>query len=92
MFAAPASVWLRLNIGLILFFVSLGFINIYVAYNYTTETWAFFKVFGVMGIKFVFILGVVWYLSRYMIEIEDADEKNQNDLPKQKLDVMKEKE
>jgi intracellular septation protein len=92
MFAAPASVWLRLNIGLILFFVSLGFINIYVAYNYTTETWAFFKVFGVMGINFVFILGVVWYLSRYMIEIEDADEKNQDDLAKQKLDAMKEKE
>ena len=31
-------------------------------------------------------------MSRYMIEIEDADKKNQNDLPKQKLDVMKEKE
>ena len=73
MFDAPAVVWLRVNVSLILFFAALGLINIYVAYNYATETWAFFKVFGVMGINFVFILGLVWYLSRYIIEIEPEE-------------------
>ena len=73
MFDAPAVVWLRVNVSLILFFAVLGLINIYVAYNYATETWAFFKVFGVMGINFVFILGLVWYLSRYIIEIEPEE-------------------
>ena len=73
MFDAPTSVWLRVNISLILFFIVLGLVNIYVAYNYATETWAFFKVFGVMGINFVFILGLVMYLSRYMIEIEPEE-------------------
>ncbi len=74
MFEAPVAVWLRVNISLIVFFALLGLINLYVAYNYATETWAFFKVFGVMGINFVFILGLVLYMSRYMIEIEQ-DEK-----------------
>ena len=73
MFDAPASVWLRVNISLITFFIVLGLVNIYVAYNYTTETWAFFKVFGIMGINFVFILGLVLYLSRYMIETEQEE-------------------
>ncbi|NKB38197.1 MAG: septation protein A [Gammaproteobacteria bacterium] len=73
MFDAPSAVWLKVNISLILFFVVLGLINIYVAYNYATETWAFFKVFGVMGINFVFILGLVMYLSRYMIEVEEKE-------------------
>ena len=71
MFDAPASVWLRVNLSLFVFFALLGVINLYVAYNYATETWAFFKVFGVMAINFVFILGLVLYLSRYMIEIEE---------------------
>ncbi len=73
MFDAPAPVWLRVNISLTTFFAVLGIINIYVAYNYTTETWAFFKVFGVMGINFVFILALVMYMSRYMVEIEQKE-------------------
>ena len=92
MFEAPAAVWLRVNISLTLFFISLGLINIYVAYNYATETWAFFKVFGIMGINFIFILGLVWYLSRYMIEIEDEDEKKLDKSAEPQLDVIKEKE
>lgn len=71
MFEAPAPVWLRVNISLFSFFVVLGVINLYVAYNFSTETWAFFKLFGVMAINFVFILGLVMYLSRYMIEVEE---------------------
>ena len=93
MFNAPATVWLRVNISLALFFLLLGFVNIYVAYNYATETWAFFKVFGIMGINFVFILGLVWYMSRYMIEIEKEDaDKAADSLPVESLNVMKEKE
>lgn len=71
MFDAPAPVWLRVNLSLFTFFLLLGIINIYVAYNFATETWAFFKVFGVMAINFIFILGLVLYLSRYMVEVEE---------------------
>lgn len=74
MFNAPAPVWKRSNYSLAGFFTLLGFINLYVAYSYSTETWAFFKVFGIMGINFVFILGLVVYLSRYMIEPAEKEE------------------
>lgn len=73
-FEAPARIWSRVNLSLILFFLALGFINLYVAYNYDTETWAYFKVFGFLGINFVFILALVLSLSRYMIEPDDKKE------------------
>jgi len=78
LFAAPDNVWLRANVSLIVFFLLLGFINLYVAHNFDTETWAFFKVFGIMGINFVFILSLVLYMSRYMTEIEKEKEENNN--------------
>jgi len=73
MFDAPLIVWTRANLSLVSFFAMLGVINLFVAYNYATETWAFFKVFGIMGINFVYILGLVVYLSRYMIEPEQGE-------------------
>jgi len=74
MFDAPAVVWTRANYSMIVFFALLGVANLYVAYNYATETWAFFKVFGVMGINLVYIIGLVIYLSRYMIQPEESKE------------------
>ncbi len=74
LFNAPENVWFRVNLSLILFFIFLGLSNLYVAYNFDTETWAFFKVFGIMGINFIFILGLVIYLSRYMTEVEESKE------------------
>jgi len=74
MFNPPAPVWGRVNISFALFFLSLGLINLFVAYNFDTETWAFFKVFGFMGINFIFILVLVIYMSRYMIEQDENKE------------------
>ena len=74
MFDAPQPIWLRVNISFVLFFLSLGLINLFVAYNFDTETWAFFKVFGFMGINFIFILLLVVYLHKYMIEPEEKKE------------------
>ena len=74
MFDAPNIVWLRVNISLIIFFIALGFSNIYIAYYFATETWAFFKVFGIMGINFVFMIGLMLYLSRYMIKPKENSE------------------
>ncbi len=74
MFDAPKEVWFRTNVSLILFFILLGFSNLFVAYYFDTETWAFFKVFGIMAINIVFICGLVLYLSRYMTEVEEKKE------------------
>ena len=74
MFDAPDKVWSRANLSVVIFFLLLGFANLYVAYNFDTDTWAFFKVFGIMGINFIYIFGLVLYMSRYLIETKNNEE------------------
>jgi intracellular septation protein len=52
----PGAIWKRLNLMWAIFFISVGFINVYVMYNYTTDDWVTFKTFGVPGLMVVFIL------------------------------------
>lgn len=68
--ALPAFVWQRLNRAWVLFFGALGVVNLYVAYSYSTSTWADFKVFGVTGLILLFTLGQGIYMSRHL---PDAD-------------------
>ena len=57
--------WLRLNTVWALFFLVLGAINLYVMYNFSTDVWAKFKVFGVLGLTLVFALVQgVWLASK----------------------------
>lgn len=37
------------------FFIFMGFLNLYVAYNFSTKFWFFFKIFGFSFITFFFI-------------------------------------
>jgi len=67
---APTAIWHRLNWAWIIFFIAMGVLNIYVAYNYSEETWVNFKLFGMMGLTLVFVFGQAFYLSRYM-EVEE---------------------
>jgi intracellular septation protein len=59
-------IWLRLNWAWVIFFISMGAVNLYVAFNYEENTWVNFKLFGMMGLTFVFIIGQALFLSRYM--------------------------
>jgi len=54
------------------FFAALGAANLYVAYHYTTEQWVDFKTFGLIGLTFVFVIGVGIYVSRHLTEATDA--------------------
>jgi len=64
----PAVIWLRLNIAWTLFFIVLGAANLYVAFHFDTATWVNFKMFGLLGATFVFVLGQSIYLARYVEE------------------------
>ena len=46
----------------------------------------FFKVFGIMGINFVFMIGLVVYLSRYMIESKEDTEEIEASTKTEKLE------
>lgn len=62
----PASVWQRLNHAWGLFFFSLGVINLFVAYRFDEATWVNFKLFGLLGLTFLFIIGQSLYMARHM--------------------------
>ncbi|KAF1040380.1 MAG: Intracellular septation protein [Herbaspirillum frisingense] len=66
----PEPVWPRLNLAWILFFAAMGLLNLYVAFNYPLDTWVNFKMFGSMGLMFVFIIGQSLFLSKYMKDAE----------------------
>jgi intracellular septation protein len=69
----PAVIWLRLNIAWTVFFITLGMANLYVVYNFDTETWVNFKLFGLLGLTIVFVIGQSIYLSRYMQEPNEGN-------------------
>lgn len=72
--AMPAPIWFRLNIAWILFFIGSGLANLYVAFNYPEAIWVNFKLFGLLGLTIVFIIGQSIYLAKHATEIPSAIE------------------
>lgn len=70
----PATIWRRLNLAWVLFFILMGIVNLYVAYNYTEEAWVNFKLFGMMGLTLLFLLAQGFYLTRHMLPEEAPTE------------------
>lgn len=68
----PARVWHRLNFAWITFFAIMGFLNLWVAYNFSTDAWVNFKLFGSLGLMLVFTIAQGIYLSRYIKDEPDA--------------------
>jgi len=60
----PPASWRNGSLLLGVFNVLLGFVNIWVAKNYTDEQWGFFKSFIAIPASLIFILGIVLYLLR----------------------------
>lgn len=68
----PAAVWERLLWLWVVFFAAMGALNLYVAFNFPTDTWVSFKLFGLMGITLVFTLAMGIWLARHMKAAPDA--------------------
>ncbi|OGT58716.1 MAG: hypothetical protein A3F14_04740 [Gammaproteobacteria bacterium RIFCSPHIGHO2_12_FULL_43_28] len=64
----PEQVWKRLNVAWALFFMSLGTLNLYVAYSLSDDAWVNFKFYGITAALFVFSLFQTFYLMRYMTD------------------------
>jgi intracellular septation protein len=69
--ALPEPIWGRLNLSWVVFFLAMGVINLYVAFNFNTDTWVNFKLFGSFGLMLVFIIGQGMLLSKHAIEEKD---------------------
>ena len=56
--------WNVINLYTSIFFVLLGFINLYVAYNFSEDTWVNFKLFGITGLLFIYMIFLGLYISK----------------------------
>lgn len=63
---ADKTVWKRLNLAWVVFFIFSGIANLLVAFNFSEDIWVDFKLFGLMGLTFIFVIGQAFYLARYL--------------------------
>jgi intracellular septation protein len=64
----PDAVWTRLNWSWAGFFAFMGAANLYVAYNFSTDAWVNFKLFGAAGLMLLFVVLQAVFLARYVEE------------------------
>jgi intracellular septation protein len=68
----PDPVWRVMGWSWMGFFVVMGALNLWVAFNFDENTWVNFKLFGGMGLMVLFVLGQAVYLGRY-VKAEEAE-------------------
>ena len=82
----PEAIWAKLNLSWVAFFIVSGLANIYVAFYYAIEldektrmdTWVNFKLFGLLGLTFIFVIAQALYLSKYMTPEEETIDNNED--------------
>lgn len=64
--------WRKLTLRFGIFFIVAGALNEVVWRTQTTDVWVSFKVFGLMGLTFMFMMSQVPMIQRYQIPEEDG--------------------
>jgi intracellular septation protein len=62
----PDAAWGRLAWSWSAFFAFMGGANLFVAFNFSTDFWVNFKLFGGIGLMLLFVLGQALFMARYM--------------------------
>lgn len=60
----PSDIWINLNRNCGYYFIFMGGINLYIAYNYNTNVWVNFKFFGTLIISFIFMIIQYFFLFK----------------------------
>jgi intracellular septation protein len=68
----PDAGWRAMTWSWVTFFAVMGVLNLWVAFNFDTDTWVNFKLFGGLGLMAVFVIGQALFLNRYMKEGKEA--------------------
>lgn len=71
----PDIAWSRLNASWGVFFAFMGLANLVVAFNFTTDAWVNFKLFGSLGLMLVFVIAQSMMLTRYL-DKSDLEKEN----------------
>jgi intracellular septation protein len=77
----PEPVWSRLSWAWIGFFVFMGALNLYVAYNFSTDNWVNFKLFGGMGLMLLFVLAQAAVLAKHIEAEKPGNDERRSENP-----------
>jgi intracellular septation protein len=69
-FQLPEPVWRKVNLAWAGFFAFCAVLNVYVAQQFSEETWVQFKTFGFTVLMFAFLIAHVPFLRQYLPEEE----------------------
>jgi intracellular septation protein len=75
----PNQVWRNVNMSWGLFFIFLGFVNLYVAFSFTLEFWVTFKTWGMTSLNLIFLVCIFIYMYQYLKDKEDINTRSQED-------------
>lgn len=64
----PAYAWKKVNVIWGLFFLVMGGVNLYIAYNFSNDAWVNFKFYGITGALFILSIVQTVYLMRFLSE------------------------
>lgn len=78
-FEATRTVWIRINLAWVIFFVAIGIVNLYVYDVYGEDSWVNFKFYGLMGATFVFVIAQSLYLMKNGTMIEAVEDKKEKE-------------
>ena len=66
---APSKMLRNLNFAAVCYFITIGLLNIFIAYQFTTTTWVNFKLFGSLLLNIIFVGGCLFYLKDYLKDL-----------------------
>ena len=75
----PKPIWAHINLAWGLFFLILGFVNLYVIYHYSTNAWVNFKLFGTLGLIFLFAVLQAIYMGKHIKNEPDPESQPSSD-------------
>ena len=70
--------WVTLSFAWIAFFIFSGVLNLIVAYQFSEDIWVNFKLFGLLGLTFIFLIIQGIWISKHDSEVPAQPEDDQN--------------
>ena len=70
--------WLALSFAWVAFFIISGILNLIVAYQFSEDVWVNFKLFGLLGLTFVFLIIQGVWISKNAPEVTAQPEDDHN--------------
>ena len=78
-FRCPSEVLRRVNAAAGAYFLLVGGLNIYIAFQFTESTWMTFRVAGLFVLNALFLMGCLFYLRDYLKDFLDEQQAAKKD-------------